>query len=121
MVGRGAARLVSDQARIFESWRCSSCANAVSKNLAWRCQDGSLVSGVSGESADGIMPARNFAVSSAVAASAARASGAAANITAAASIATLTSCIMFIRDPVLTSRARLPACGKRRKSKVLKS
>ena len=46
--------------------------NAVSKNLAWRCQAGSLVSGVSGESADGIMPARNFAVSSTVAVSAAR-------------------------------------------------
>ena len=50
MVGVGAARLVSDQARIFASWRCSSCAKALSKNLAWRCQAGSLVSGVSGES-----------------------------------------------------------------------
>ena len=73
MVGRGAARLASDQARIFDSWRCSSCANAVSKNLAWRCQAGSLVSGVSGESADGGMPARKCAVSSAVTVSAARA------------------------------------------------
>ena len=31
---------------------------------AWRCQDGSLVRGISGESAEGCMPARNFAVSS---------------------------------------------------------
>src|SRR5260221_13321993 len=104
MVGRGAARLASDQARIFESWRCSSWANAVSKNLAWRCQAGSLVSGIRGESADGIMPARNFAVSSAVAVSAAR-TGAiapknmAANNITAASVAILTAAIMFIRDP----------------------
>ena len=66
MVGLGAARWVSDQARIFESWRVSSWPKALSKNLAWRCQDGSLVSGISGELAEGCMPARNFAVSSGV-------------------------------------------------------
>ena len=122
MVGRGAARLASDQARIFESWRCSSCANAVSKNLAWRCQAGSLVSGVSGESAEGIMPARNFAVSSAVAVSAARAAATAANSMAAASVAILTKQASFIRGPRMRPRRPdLPACGKRRKSKVLKS
>src|SRR4051795_11538591 len=103
MVGRGAARLVSDQARILDSWRCSSCAKAVSKNLAWRCQAGSLVSGVRAESADGIMPARNFAVSSAVALSAARAGSMTANNITAASVAILTVAIlkvaiMFIRD-----------------------
>src|ERR1700712_4362504 len=122
MVGRGAARLVSDQARIFDTWRCSSWAKAESKNLACRCQLGSLVNGISGESADGIMPARNFAVSSTVGASAARPGDTAANRTAAAtSVATLTDCIMLIGDPALTSRARLPACGKRHKSKVRKA
>ena len=90
MVGRGAARWASDQARIFVNCRCSSCANAVSKNLAWRCQAGSFVSGVSGESADGIMPARNFAVSSAVAVSAARSGVKAANSIAATSVAIFT-------------------------------
>ena len=89
MVGRGAARLASDQARIFDSWRCSSCANALSKNLAWRCQAGSLVSGISGESAEGGMPARKRAVSSAVTVSAARAGSAAASNMAAASVAIL--------------------------------
>ena len=73
MVGRGAARFAVAQARIFDTWRCSSCANAVSKNLAWCCQAGSLVSGVSGELADGGIPARKRAVSSAVTTSAARA------------------------------------------------
>src|ERR1700694_6042735 len=100
MVGRGAARLVSDQVRILDSCRCSSCANAASKNFAWRCQDGSLVSGISGDSADGIIPARSFAVSSTVAASAAWPGDRAANRNAAAiKVATLTDCIMLIRDP----------------------
>src|SRR5882724_10338578 len=122
MVGRGAARLASDQARILESWRCSSCANAVSKNLAWRCQAGSLVSGVRAESAEGIMPARNFAVSSAVALSAARTGVKAANNMAAASVAILNEKSLFIRDPQMRPRGLdLPACGKRRRSKVLKS
>src|SRR5213078_3115116 len=116
MVGRGAARLVSDQARILESWRCSSWANAVSKNLAWRCQAGSLVSGVSGESADGIMPARNFAVSSADAVWAQTGSAAANSITAA-SVAIRTEYSMFIHDPRIRPRGPdLPACGRRRKS-----
>src|SRR5258706_6423078 len=121
MVGRGAARLVSDQVRILDSCRCSSCANAASKNFAWRCQDGSWVSGISGESADGIIPARNFAVSSTVAVSAARIGDIAAKKTAATIVATFTDGIMFIRDPVLMSRDHLPAGGKRRKSKVLKA
>src|SRR5258706_8350327 len=121
MVGRGAARLVSDQARIFDIWRCSSWAKAESKNFAWRCQPGSLVNGISGESADGIIPARNFAVSSTVAVSAARTGDTAANKTAATIVATFTDGIMFIRDPVLMSRDHLPAGGKRRKSKVLKA
>src|SRR3954465_5764913 len=99
MVGRGAARLASDQAWTLESCRCSSCANAESKNFAWRCQDGSLVSGVKGESVDGIMPARNFAVSSALAVSAARTGNTAASKTTAATVATLTDCIMLIHDP----------------------
>src|ERR1700710_593448 len=121
MVGRGAARLVSDQARIFDIWRCSSCANAVSKNFAWRCQDGSLVCGISGESADGIMPARNFAVSSIVAASAARPGDTAANRNAATRVTTRTDCIMLIRDPAPMLRGYPPACGKQRKSEVLKA
>src|SRR5215472_8599874 len=75
MVGFGAARLASAHARTFESWRCSSCANAESKNLAWCCQAGSFVSGNNGEPSDGIMPARKRAVSSMVAVSAARAPG----------------------------------------------
>ena len=103
MVGRGAARLVSDQARIFDSWRCSSCANALSKNLAWRCQAGSVVSGVNGESADGIMPARNLAVSSTVAGSA-RPGSVAANSMTAASVAIRRECSMFIRDPQMRLR-----------------
>src|SRR5437879_9307509 len=121
MVGRGAARLVSDQARIFDIWRCSSWAKAESKNLACRCQPESLVNGISGESADGIIPARNFAVSSAVAVSAARTADTAANKTAATSVATLTNGIMFIHGPALKSRHHLPAGGKRRKSGVPKT
>src|SRR3981189_290398 len=121
MVGRGAARLVSDQPRILEIWRCSSWAKAESKNFACRCPPGSLVSGISGESADGIIPARNFAVSSTVAVSAARIGDIAAKKTAATSVATFTDGIIFIRDPVLTSRDHLPAGGKRRKSKVRKA
>src|SRR5882757_10437052 len=111
MVGRGAARLASDQAWIFDNCRCSSCANAVSKNLAWRCHAGSLVNGANGDSAEGIMPARNFAVSSAVALSAARTGviatkNMAANSTAAASVAILNETNIFIRDP-RTRRRRL--------------
>src|SRR3954462_14926251 len=98
MVGFGAARLVSDQARIFAIWRASSCAKAVSKNFAWRCQEGSRVSGVSGESADGIMPARNFAVSSDVTVSAARTGNAATNNRATARVAPFNGERMFIRD-----------------------
>src|SRR6185369_4703347 len=122
MVGRGAARLVSDQARILESWRASSWANAVSKNLAWRCQAGSLVSGVSGESAEGVMPARNFAVSSAVAVSAARAGNAVANNMEAASAAILNDENTVIRDPRMRPRGpEAHACGTLRRSTVLKS
>src|SRR6202045_3338026 len=73
MVGFGAARLASDQARTFDICRCSSWANAESKNFAWRCQAGSFVSGISGESAEGNIPARKRAVSSAVRVSAASA------------------------------------------------
>src|SRR6266702_4360164 len=114
MVGRGAARLASDQARILASWRASSCANAVSKNLAWRCQAGSLVNGASGESAEGIMPARNFAVSSAVAVSAARTGVKAANNMATASVAILNEKDIFIRGPWMRPRGLdLPAREKR--------
>src|SRR5450755_44109 len=73
MVGRGAARLASDQAAILDNWCWSSWAKALSKNRAWRCQAGSWVSGTSGESADGCIPARKRAVSFALAISAARA------------------------------------------------
>ena len=45
---------------------------------------------------------------------------AAANNNAAATrVTTRTNCILLIGDPALTLRARLPACGKRHKSKVL--
>src|ERR1700712_1453379 len=122
MVGLGAARLASDQARIFDNCRCSSCANALSKNLAWRCHAGSLVNGINGESADGVMPARNFAVSSAVAVSAARNGSTAANTITTTSVAILTAAIMFIRDPQQRPPGLdLPACARWRKSKVLKA
>ena len=78
------------QLRIFESWRCSSCPNAVSRNLACRCHAGSLVKGISGESADGAMPARKRAVSFAVTVSAARSGIAAARNMVAASAAIFT-------------------------------
>ena len=87
MVGFGAARLEAAQARILESWRSSSCANAASKNFACRCQEGSRVNGSNGESADGIIPARNSAVSLAVTTSALRAGSAAASSMAAATTA----------------------------------
>src|ERR1700761_3192411 len=87
MVGFGAARLVSAQLWILESWRCSSVAKAESKNLAWRCQDGSLVSGASGEPSDGGRPARKRAVSSTLAVSAAFAASAEAKIKPAATAA----------------------------------
>src|SRR5450432_3664705 len=97
MVGRGAARLASAQPRTFESWRCSSCPNAVSKNLACCCHEGSCISGVSGEAADGGIPARKRAVSSAVAVSAACAGAAAARNMAAASAAIFIGCSIAIR------------------------
>src|ERR1700712_2352760 len=122
MVGFGAARLVSDQARIFEIWRASSWAKAVSKNFAWCCQEGSRVSGVKGESADGIMPARNLAVSSDVTVSAARTGDTATSNSAMARVTPFNEHRMFIRDPQMRSRGfELPACGKPRKSAHLKS
>src|SRR5215470_1523553 len=120
MVGLGAARWASDQARILESWRCSSWPKALSKNLAWRCQDGSLVSGISGESAEGCMPARSFAVSSAVT-SAARARPVAAQIKVAAKVIDVSDRKNFIRDPKLRPRGHYQiACGRWRKSAGLK-
>src|ERR1700678_1218618 len=89
MVGFGAVTLASDQARTFDICRCSSCPKAESKNFAWRCQAGSLVSAVSGESAEGIMPARNRAVSSAVTVSAAFAAPSAVTIKKAAAAAAI--------------------------------
>jgi hypothetical protein len=58
--------------------------------LAWRCHDGSLVNAVSGESADGGIPARKRAVSSAVTVSAARAGSTTARTRAATSAAIFT-------------------------------
>src|ERR1700722_5193182 len=85
MVGFDVVRLASDQARTFNICRWSSCPNAESKNFAWRCQDGSLVKTISGESTDGIMPARKRAVSLGVTSAAAAAPSAfASNMAAAA-------------------------------------
>src|SRR5262249_3465101 len=73
MVGRGAVRFCSDQARIRESWRCSRRSNSESKMQACSRQALFFVNAARGESAAGDMPARKRAVSFADTVSVARA------------------------------------------------
>src|SRR5467141_1280966 len=86
-----------EKARTFESLALSSRAKIVSKWRACCCQVGSLVSGARGELADGGSPARNRAVSSAVAVSALLAGAVlTANMTAIAAAAIILGMIADI-------------------------
>src|SRR5215472_8811148 len=104
MVSCCSVRCALAKARTFDSVVASSLAKIESKNRACAAQDGSLASGVSGESAAGGMPARKRAVSLNVAVSALR-----AGVQASASATTAAAAATTARDVALGAVERIGA------------